>query len=214
MASMADHVALDSALAGSSSSAVVTFGIVAVRAGSKNADAVTVARHHGVRDPHLIRAAGPTAARGSGSRAAMSARDHQRAAVDTINDHAGQRADDGHRHELHDHHPRDGGGRAGQVEQQRVDGDRVEPVAELRDRLADEQQAEVAIAPKERDVRIHRPTIIVAVPCPRPSATTKSSIASAPDRIGEVYRARDTRLGRTVAVIEVAAAITDVAGEA
>ena len=40
---MADHVALDSAFAGSSSSADVRFGIVAVRAGSKNAEADTVA---------------------------------------------------------------------------------------------------------------------------------------------------------------------------
>src|SRR5258708_39011145 len=41
IASMADHIAADSALAGTSSSADVTFGIVAVRAGSKNADAAT-----------------------------------------------------------------------------------------------------------------------------------------------------------------------------
>src|SRR5581483_5881567 len=41
-ASIADHSALDSAFAGSSSSADVTFGIVAVRAGSKNAEAQTV----------------------------------------------------------------------------------------------------------------------------------------------------------------------------
>lgn len=41
MASIADHVALESALAGSSSSPEVTFGIVAVRAGSKNACAET-----------------------------------------------------------------------------------------------------------------------------------------------------------------------------
>src|SRR5581483_739689 len=40
-ASIADHVALDNALAGSSSSSLVTFGIVAVRAGSKNACAPT-----------------------------------------------------------------------------------------------------------------------------------------------------------------------------
>src|SRR5437773_12286463 len=42
IASIADHVALDSALAGSRSSAEVMFGIVAVRAGSKNPDAATV----------------------------------------------------------------------------------------------------------------------------------------------------------------------------
>ena len=42
IASMADQVALDSALAGSSSSAVVKLGMIAVRAGSKNAAAATV----------------------------------------------------------------------------------------------------------------------------------------------------------------------------
>ena len=41
IASIADQVALDSALAGISSSADVMLGIVAVRAGSKNADAET-----------------------------------------------------------------------------------------------------------------------------------------------------------------------------
>ena len=41
-ASIADQVALASALAGSNSSSLVMFGIVAVRAGSKNADAATV----------------------------------------------------------------------------------------------------------------------------------------------------------------------------
>ena len=41
-ASIADHVALASALAGSSSSSLVMFGIVAVRAGSKKAEAPTV----------------------------------------------------------------------------------------------------------------------------------------------------------------------------
>ena len=41
-ASMAAHVALESALAGISSSLLVTFGIVAVRAGSKNAEPDTV----------------------------------------------------------------------------------------------------------------------------------------------------------------------------
>src|SRR5947207_1802714 len=42
IASMADHVALDSALAGNNSSSLVILGIVAVRAGSKNACAATV----------------------------------------------------------------------------------------------------------------------------------------------------------------------------
>ena len=42
IASIADQVALDSALAGRSSSGAVTLGIVAVRAGSKNACADTV----------------------------------------------------------------------------------------------------------------------------------------------------------------------------
>src|ERR1019366_5513711 len=41
-ASIADHIALDKAFAGSSSSAVVMLGMIAMRAGSKNADADTV----------------------------------------------------------------------------------------------------------------------------------------------------------------------------
>ena len=42
IASIADQVAAASALAGNNSSADVIFGIVAVRAGSKNAEAATV----------------------------------------------------------------------------------------------------------------------------------------------------------------------------
>src|SRR5262245_22588178 len=42
MASIADHIAADNALAGISSSGVVMLGIVAVLAGSKNADAAIV----------------------------------------------------------------------------------------------------------------------------------------------------------------------------
>src|SRR5437764_3767108 len=42
IASIADHVALASAFAGSSSALLVTLGMVAVRAGSKNACAETV----------------------------------------------------------------------------------------------------------------------------------------------------------------------------
>src|SRR5436190_10840541 len=42
IASMADHIALASALAGINSSALVKLGMIAVRAGSKNADAETV----------------------------------------------------------------------------------------------------------------------------------------------------------------------------
>src|SRR6266852_9285135 len=41
IASIADHVALERALAGRSSSGVVTLGMVAVRAGSKNAEPLT-----------------------------------------------------------------------------------------------------------------------------------------------------------------------------
>src|SRR5437764_755527 len=42
IASIADHIALDNAFAGINSSAVVKLGMIAVRAGSKNADAHTV----------------------------------------------------------------------------------------------------------------------------------------------------------------------------
>ena len=144
-ASIADQVALDSALAGSSSSADVTLGIVAVRAGSKNAWRGHRQRHHDVRDPDLIGAAHEQQAEDQAA-AHQVGRDHQPAPVHAIDDHARQRTDERDRQELHDHHPRDGGGRPGQIEQQRVDGDGVEPVAELRDRLADVQQPEVPVA--------------------------------------------------------------------
>ena len=78
--------------------------------------------------------------------------DHQPPPVDAIDDHAGHRPDDGDRQELDDHHPGDGGRRAGQIEQQREDGDGIEPVAELRNRLADEEQPEVAVVSQERGV--------------------------------------------------------------
>ena len=201
-ASIADQVALDSALAGSSSSADVTFGIVAVRAGSKNACAPTVQRHHDVGDPHLIRPADQQQPRTSAA-AQQVGGDHQPPAVDAIDDDAGQRADERHRQELHDHHPRDRGRRAGQVEQQRVDGDGVEPVAELRDRLADVEQPEVPVVfagsrrrRRSRTRQYNRRAFHVR----DASGTTRSSIGSVRGGMGEVYRARDTRLGRTVAI--------------
>ena len=57
--------------------------------------------------------------------------DHQPAAVHPIHRDAGHRADDRDGKKLHDHHPGDGGGRAGEVKEESVDRDRVEPVAEL-----------------------------------------------------------------------------------
>ena len=90
------------------------------------------------------------------------------------------------RQELHDHHPRDGGGRSGQVEQQRVHGDGVEPVAELRDRLADEQQPEVPVVRRRESDAVVRSTspdrvsIIVAFHVRERSGTTRSSTGSAP----------------------------------
>ena len=45
----------------------VTLGIVAVRAGSKNAVRRDGQRHHHVRDPHLVARAGRAAGRGSGT---------------------------------------------------------------------------------------------------------------------------------------------------
>src|SRR5207248_11746774 len=78
------------------------------------------------------------------------------------------------------HHPRDSRRRSGQVEEQREDGDRVEPIAELRDRLPDEQEAEVAIGAKDRDVRVQmrRTIIIVAHSWSRAWDTTRSSTVS------------------------------------
>src|SRR5262249_49833873 len=92
---------------------------------------------------------------------------------------AGERTDDGDGKELDDHHQRDGRGRAGEIEQQREHGNRIEPVAQLRDRLADVEQSKVAIGAKDRQVRIQRTIIIVAAPWSRRSVSTRSSIASA-----------------------------------
>src|SRR5206468_4078578 len=75
--------------------------------------------------------------------------------ADAVDDDAGDWADDRDGKELHDHHPCDGCRRSREIEEQRVHGDRVEPVAQLRDRLTDVQQAEVTVLPEQRDVWIH-----------------------------------------------------------
>ena len=80
---------------------------------------------------------------------------HQAPTVHAVHHDAGDGPDDGHGKELDDHHPRDGRGRPREVEQQREDGDRVEPVAELRDGLPEEQQAEVAVGAEDGSLRTH-----------------------------------------------------------
>ena len=171
MASIPDHKALESALAGSSSSADVMFGMVAVRAGSKNAEAETIT----AVTTYAIHT-------WSGRRissepehhdAAQQVRgDHQRAPVDAIDDDARHRTDDGERQELHDHHPRDGRRGPGQVEQQRVDGNGAEPVAELRDRLADEEQPVISVRPEQCEVGIQcRSCPLVSATWPRVTET-------------------------------------------
>ena len=110
-------------------------------------------RHHHVRDPHLVRT--PDEQQSEDEHAAHQiGADHQPPPIDAIDDDAGDRPDDRDRQELHDHHPGDGGRRSGEVEQQREDGDGVEPVAELRDRLADVEQTKVAIVAEKGDVGI------------------------------------------------------------
>src|SRR5207253_5107875 len=83
------------------------------------------------------------------------------------------------RQKLHDHHPGDRRCRAGQIEQERENGDRVEPIAELRDRLTDVKQTKVTVPAEDRQVGIQRTIIIVAAQCSRRSGSTRSSIASA-----------------------------------
>ena len=78
--------------------------------------------------------------------------DHHAPAVHAIDDDAGHRPDDGDRQVLRDHHPGDSRGRSGEVEQERVHSDGIEPVAELGDRLAEEEQPEVPIGTKKREV--------------------------------------------------------------
>ena len=92
-ASIADHVALDSALAGSSSSADVMLGIVAVRAGSKNACADTVsamttyAIQMLIGAPHEQQTENQAAAHEVGG-------DHEAPAVHAVDDDAGQGTDE------------------------------------------------------------------------------------------------------------------------
>ena len=139
---------------GSSSAGAVTFGIVAVRAGSKNACAATASAGHDVRDPDLIGA--PHEQQAENQAAAHQVRGHHDAApVHAVDHDARQRTDQRDRQHLDDQHPRHGRGRAGQVEQQRIHGNGVEPVAELRNRLADVQQPEVPVTAQEREIRIH-----------------------------------------------------------
>ena len=153
-ASMADHVALDKALAGISSRSEVMFGIVAVRAGSKNDVAETVSAITDVRDPHLI--ATPDEQQAEDQHAAQEVGgDHQPPPVDAVDDHTGHRADDRDRQKLHDQHPGDHRRRTGQIEDQREDRDGVEPVAELRDRLADVEETEISVLPEECEIGIH-----------------------------------------------------------
>ena len=107
--------------------------------------------HHAVRNPHLIRRAHEQQSQNQEASHHVGD-DHQAPPVHAIDDNARERTDDRDRQKLHNHHPGDGRGRAGEVQQQGIHGDRVEPVAQLRDRLPDEEQAEVAVAAEEREV--------------------------------------------------------------
>jgi hypothetical protein len=53
--------------------------------------------------------------------------DHQSFAIDAVDHHACERTYDRHREKLHDHHPGNGSCRSGQVQEERVDGDGIEP---------------------------------------------------------------------------------------
>ena len=77
------------------------------------------------------------------------------AALYEVGEDAGDRTDDRDGKELHDHHPRHLCRRPREIEEQRVHGDCVEPVAQLRDRLTDVQEAEVTVLPQQRDVWTH-----------------------------------------------------------
>jgi hypothetical protein len=82
-------------------------------------------------------------------RAQHVARDHDGAAAHEVGDDAGERPQHDGRHEARDEHEADGAARLRQLQHERVDGDGVEPVAELADDLPEPQLSEVAVAPQQ-----------------------------------------------------------------
>ena len=111
-------------------------------------------RHHHVRDPDVFGAADEQQADDEQS-ADDVGRDHQPSSIDPVDDDAGHRADQRGGQKLNDQHPRHHRRGAGEVENQRKHRDRVEPVAQLRDRLPDIEESEVAVPSKQRQVGIH-----------------------------------------------------------
>jgi hypothetical protein len=83
--------------------------------------------------------------------------DHHPRPIHPVDDDAGERADSAMGRNLHDQHPRDGGGRTGEIEQQRVDRHRVEPVSELRDGLAEEDEPKIPVGSEKGEVNVHNP---------------------------------------------------------
>ena len=78
------------------------------------------------------------------------AHDHHRAAVEAVGDEAREWAEEDHRQKACDEHEPDGAARAARdFEDKRVEGDGVEPIAELAHDLPEPQQAEVAVAAKQ-----------------------------------------------------------------
>ena len=80
------------------------------------------------------------------------ARDHYVTAVEAVGDDAGERPQNDARQKARDEHEADGAPRTRQTQNEREQGDGVEPVAELADDLAEPEQTEVAVAPQQLDV--------------------------------------------------------------
>jgi hypothetical protein len=78
--------------------------------------------------------------------------DHDAHAIEPIDHDAGNRTDQRDRHELHRHHDPDRRGRPGDVEEQRVNGNGIEPVTQLTDHLTGPQEAQIPIAPQQLEI--------------------------------------------------------------
>jgi hypothetical protein len=82
--------------------------------------------------------------------------DHDAATADAVVEHAGGGGGEGAGEHLQDDGEGDGLGlAAGEIEEEMVDGEGVEPVAEFADDLSDPEEAVVAIVAEEGEVRGH-----------------------------------------------------------
>ncbi len=140
--------------------------------------------------------------------------DHDSPPIEAIDHEPGGGPDERDRQKLHDHQQRDRRGRADQLEQERVQGDVVEPVAELADDLTKPEQPEVPVVPEQLDDRPHESTRAITcastfrpdrmMPTWRPArsiipvATAAMAVADAPSARSRSCEMR-SRMARAIA---------------